>query len=71
LIAASKALLFLGAVAPFWFFATQLLQSVAGYSPVRAGLAFLPVTLVNFAAAMAVPRQTRRSATVAERVTGG
>jgi predicted MFS family arabinose efflux permease len=53
-------LLFLGAMAPFWFFTTQFLQSVAGYSPVEAGVAFLPVTLVNFAAAMAVPRLTRR-----------
>jgi EmrB/QacA subfamily drug resistance transporter len=53
-------LLFLGAMAPFWFFTTQYLQGVAGYSPVQAGLAFLPVTLVNFAAAMAVPRLTSR-----------
>src|SRR4051812_29066999 len=53
-------LLFLGAMVPFWFFTTQWLQSVAGYSPVQAGLAFLPVTLPNFAAAMAVPRLTRR-----------
>jgi predicted MFS family arabinose efflux permease len=53
-------LLFLGAMAPFWFFTTQFLQSVDGYSPVRAGLAFLPVTLVNFATAMAVPRLTQR-----------
>jgi EmrB/QacA subfamily drug resistance transporter len=53
-------LLFLGAMAPFWFFTTQFLQSVDGYGPVRAGLAFLPVTLVNFAAAMAVPTLTRR-----------
>jgi EmrB/QacA subfamily drug resistance transporter len=52
--------LFLGAMAPFWFFTTQFLQSVDGYSPVRAGLAFLPVTLVNFAAAMAIPRLTGR-----------
>jgi EmrB/QacA subfamily drug resistance transporter len=53
-------LLFLGAMAPFWFFTTQYLQGVLGYSPVAAGLAFLPTTLVNFAAAMAVPRLTRR-----------
>ncbi|MCW3038576.1 MAG: major facilitator superfamily 1 [Solirubrobacterales bacterium] len=53
-------LLFLGAMAPFWFFTTQWLQSVAGYSPVEAGLAFLPVTVPNFAAAMLVPRLTRR-----------
>jgi predicted MFS family arabinose efflux permease len=53
-------LLFLGAMAPFWFFTTQFLQNVAGYSPVQAGLAFLPTAVVNFAAAMAVPRLTRR-----------
>jgi EmrB/QacA subfamily drug resistance transporter len=53
-------LLFLGAMAPFWFFTTQFLQNVAGYGPVQAGLAFLPTTVVNFAAAMAVPGLTRR-----------
>jgi hypothetical protein len=47
-------------MAPFWFFTTQWLQSVHGYSPVQAGLAFLPVTLPNFAAALAIPRLTRR-----------
>ena len=52
--------LFLGAMVPFWFFVTQWLQVVAGYTPVQAGLAFLPVTLPNFAAAMAIPRLTRR-----------
>jgi EmrB/QacA subfamily drug resistance transporter len=50
--------LFLGAMAPFWFFTTQYLQSVAGYSPVQAGLAFLPTTVVNFAAALAIPKLT-------------
>jgi EmrB/QacA subfamily drug resistance transporter len=53
-------LLFLAAMAPFWFFTTQYLQRVAGYSPVEAGVAFLPATVVNFAAALAVPRLTRR-----------
>ena len=53
-------LLFLAAMAPFWFFTTQFLQEVGGYSPVEAGLAFLPTTIVNFAAAMAVPTLTRR-----------
>jgi EmrB/QacA subfamily drug resistance transporter len=53
-------LLFLGAMAPFWFFTTQFLQNVAGYSPVQAGLAFLPTTVANFVAAMAVPGLTRR-----------
>ncbi|HEV7805871.1 MAG TPA: MFS transporter [Solirubrobacteraceae bacterium] len=53
-------LLFLGAMAPFWFFTTQYLQQVSGDSPVQAGLAFLPTTIVNFAAALAVPMLTRR-----------
>jgi len=53
-------MLFLGAMVGFFFFATQFLQGVLGYSPFQAGLAFLPATLVNFAAAMAVPKLTQR-----------
>ena len=52
--------LFLGAMLGFWFFLTQYLQSVRGDSPLEAGIAFLPMTIVNFAVAMAVPRLTRR-----------
>jgi EmrB/QacA subfamily drug resistance transporter len=53
-------LLFLGAMMGFWFFTTQYLQSVKGFSPLAAGLAFLPMTLVNFLVAISVPRLTRR-----------
>ena len=52
--------LFLGAMVGFWFFSTQFLQGVMGYSPAQAGAAFLPTTLANFAAAMAVPKLTKR-----------
>lgn len=52
--------LFLGAMVGFWFFTTQFLQGVLGFSPFEAGLAYLPTTLPNFAAAMAVPRLTQR-----------
>lgn len=52
--------LFLGAMVGFWFFTTQFLQGVLGYSPFAAGLAFLPATLPNFAAAIAVPKLTHR-----------
>jgi len=52
--------LFLGAMVGFWFFTTQFLQGVIGYSPFEAGVAFLPATLANFAAAMAVPKLTHR-----------
>lgn len=53
-------LLFLGGMIGFWFFTTQWLQRGLGFSPFQAGLAFLPATLTNFAAALAVPRLTRR-----------
>jgi EmrB/QacA subfamily drug resistance transporter len=53
-------MLFLGAMMGFWFFTTQFLQGVLGFRPAEAGLAFLPATLPNFAAAIAVPRLTRR-----------
>ena len=53
-------MLFLGAMIGFFFFTTQYLQTVLHYPPSQTGLAFLPVTLVNFAAALQVPRLTRR-----------
>ena len=53
-------MLFLGAMVGFWFFTTQFLQGVLGYSPSEAGIAFLPTTLPNFAAALAVPKLTKR-----------
>jgi EmrB/QacA subfamily drug resistance transporter len=53
-------MLFLGGMIGFWFFTTQFLQGVLGFSPFEAGIAFLPMTLVNFATAMTVPRLTQR-----------
>jgi len=53
-------ILFLGAMMGFWFFMTQFLQGVFGYSPLQAGIAFLPMTMANFAMALAVPRLTHR-----------
>ncbi len=53
-------ILFLGGMMGFWFFTTQFLQGVLGFSPSEAGVAFLPTTLANFGAAMAVPRLTHR-----------
>jgi EmrB/QacA subfamily drug resistance transporter len=53
-------MLFLGGMMGFWFFMTQYLQGVLGFSPFQAGLAFLPMTLTNFAMALAVPAGTRR-----------
>lgn len=53
-------MLFLGGAVGFWFFSTQFLQMVLHLRPMQAGLAFLPVTLPNFASAMAVPSLARR-----------
>ena len=52
--------LFLGAMIGFFFFSTQFLQVILHYPPALTGLAFLPMTLVNFAVAMLVPRLTHR-----------
>jgi EmrB/QacA subfamily drug resistance transporter len=52
-------ILFLGAMMGFWFFMTQFLQGAIGMSPFQAGIAFLPMTIANFAVAVAVPRLTK------------
>jgi hypothetical protein len=49
-----------GAMVGFWFFTTQFQQGVLGFGPAQAGMAFLPATLPNFAAALAVPKHTKR-----------
>jgi EmrB/QacA subfamily drug resistance transporter len=53
-------LLYLGAMIGFFFFTTQYLQGVLGFTPLQAGMAFLPMTLVNFAVAMTIPRLVDR-----------
>jgi EmrB/QacA subfamily drug resistance transporter len=52
--------LYLGAMIAFFFFTTQFLQEVLGFDPLQAGLGFLPMTAVNFAVAVAVPRLVGR-----------
>ena len=52
--------LYLGAMIGFFFFTTQFTQGVLGFTPLQAGLAFLPMTAVNFAVAMLVPHLIRR-----------
>ncbi len=53
-------LLYLGAMIGFFYFGTQYLQDVLGFTAVEAGVAFLPMTVVNFAVAMAIPRLKAR-----------
>ncbi|WP_410210825.1 MFS transporter [Aquirhabdus sp.] len=52
-------MLFMGGMVGFWFFSTQYLQGVLGFTPLQAGLAFLPVSLPNLISAVMVPRLTR------------
>ncbi|MGH3247528.1 MAG: MFS transporter, partial [Trebonia sp.] len=49
-------LLFLAGMIGFFFFTSQYLQDVLSFSPLQAGLAFLPMTAVNFAVAVVVNR---------------
>ena len=46
----------------FFFFTTQYLQDALGFTPLQAGLGFLPMSLVNFAVALAIPRLRARVA---------
>ncbi|GAC1598332.1 MAG: MFS transporter [Pseudarthrobacter sp.] len=52
--------LYLGAMIAFFFFTTQFMQEVLGFDPLQAGFGFLPMTAVNFAVAMAIPRVAGR-----------
>lgn len=53
-------MLYLGAMIGFFFFTTQLLQGVWGFTPFQAGLAFLPMSTVNFVIALLVTRLVAR-----------
>jgi hypothetical protein len=44
----------------YFLFVSQFLQDVQGWTALAAGLAFLPMTIVNFLVATAVPRLTTR-----------
>jgi hypothetical protein len=50
----------MGAMIGFFFFTTQYMQDGLGFSPLQAGLGFLPMSLVNFAVALAIPRLRTR-----------
>ncbi|PZF56318.1 MFS transporter [Curtobacterium sp. MCSS17_008] len=58
--AAVSRLLFAGTGIAFFFFTTQFLQGVYGWSALQAGIAFLPMTLLQFAVSLFVPGLTRR-----------
>jgi EmrB/QacA subfamily drug resistance transporter len=51
---------YLAAMIGFFFFTSQFLQRVLGFTALQAGLAFLPMSIVNFVVAMMIPRLVRR-----------
>ena len=53
-------ILAVGGMYSMFFFLTQFLQGVRGYSPLEAGVAFLPMTLVIFGLVRVVPRVAAR-----------
>ncbi|RIJ76449.1 MFS transporter [Nakamurella silvestris] len=53
-------LLFIGAMISFFLFLSQYLQGVHGWTPLQAGAAFLPMSVINFVVAVLVPRMTVR-----------
>ncbi|WP_341998832.1 MFS transporter [Microbacterium sp. LWH7-1.2] len=53
-------MLFAGSIFGYFFFISQYMQAVLGFTPLQAGLAFLPMTVVQFALSLLVPRLTRR-----------
>ncbi len=52
--------LVVGAMFGTFFFLTQFIQDVLGFSPVKAGLAFLPMTIALFAVSRLAPRLMSR-----------
>ena len=63
-------MLYLGAMIGFFYFTTQYLQDALGFTPLEAGLGFLPMTVVSFAVALAIPRLTARISGAALLVAG-
>lgn len=55
-------LLYLGAMIGFFYFTTQLMQDGLGFTPLQAGLGFLPMSVVNFGVALLIPRLSTRVA---------
>jgi EmrB/QacA subfamily drug resistance transporter len=52
--------LLVGGMFGMFFFVTQYLQGVLGFSAIQAGLAFLPMSVAMFAVARGVPRYAER-----------
>jgi len=52
--------LYLGSMLGFWFITPQLMQNQLGFSALMAGIAFFPLTIINFIVALQVARLTAK-----------
>ncbi|OTA27395.1 MFS transporter [Alloscardovia macacae] len=52
--------LFMMAMLPYWFLLPQALQRTYGFDALQSGFAFLPLTIMTFAAALLLPRLVNR-----------
>lgn len=50
--------IFMMAMLSYWFLLPQIMQQIYHYSPLQAGIGFLPLTISNFIAAMYLPSIT-------------
>ena len=53
-------MLLVGGMFSMFFFLSQYLQGVRGFSPLQTGIAFLPMTAVMFSMVRVVPRLSAR-----------
>ncbi|UDI77110.1 MFS transporter [Staphylococcus taiwanensis] len=52
--------IFMMAMLSYWFILPQIMQHLYHFNPLQAGMAFLPLTIVNFIAALYLPRLTEK-----------
>ena len=63
-------LLLVAGMMGMFFFLTQFLQDILGFSPLRAGIAFLPMTIMVFGVSRAAPRLMARAGPRAMMIAG-
>ncbi|MCJ0952527.1 MFS transporter [Mammaliicoccus sciuri] len=52
--------IFMMAMLSYWFILPQIMQEIYHYTPLQAGIGFLPLTIVNFISAMYLPSITEK-----------
>lgn len=62
--------IFMMAMLSYWFILPQIMQQIYHYTPLQAGIGFLPLTIVNFIAAMYLPVITEKYGNTKVLITG-